>query len=163
MKKLLLVIVVAVAVGAVWSARRGAAPADAPKRLFADRIWIDHVPRGERDTIQVFAAVSEHAVGVFQAASQWRGRYEVFRYEAHGGELRVVYPQTGERDTVQTKAQRCQENGMDFCLDLVGASRGVKRYYSREGWEIGGAADARAIEDAIEHQLAALRAAPAAE
>jgi hypothetical protein len=159
MKKLLFVVVVAVAVGALWSARRGHPSADAPQRLFADRIWIDHVPRGERDTIQVFAAVSEHSIGVFHAASQWRGRYEMFRYEAHGGELRLVYPHTGERDTVQTRARRCNEQGMDFCLELDGASRGVKRYYSREGWEINGAADAKAIEDAIERRLAALAAA----
>ena len=28
---------------------------------------------------------------------------------------------------------------MDYCLELTGASRGVKRYRSKEGWEIGAA------------------------
>ena len=153
MKKVLLVIVAVVVGVSLWSWRRGAAP-DSDKNLITDRIWIDHIPRGERDTIQVFAAVSEHSVGVFQATSQWRGAFEAFRYETSGGEMRLLFPQTGDRETVRIKARKCNEQRMDFCLELEGASRGVKRYYSREGWEIGGARDL----DAIEHQIDAVRA-----
>jgi hypothetical protein len=152
-KPVLLVIAVVVVAGSLWSWRRGA-PADAAKSLVTDRIWIDHIPRSDRDTIRVFAAVSEHAVGLFQTTSQWRGAFEAFRFEAAGGELRVVFPQTGDRETVRAKVRRCSEQGMDFCLDLDGASRGVKRYYSREGWEIGGRHDL----DAIEHEVDAVRA-----
>jgi hypothetical protein len=138
MKKLVLMVIVgSLAAGAVWSWKRGDAPVDAANRLVTDRIWIDRLPRQERDTINVFGALSEEAVGVFQAASQWRGSYEVFRFEASGGEMRLIYPQTGARETVRTRARRCNENQMDFCLELDGASRGVKRYYSKEGWEIG--------------------------
>jgi hypothetical protein len=151
-KAVLLVIAVVVAVVSLWSWRHAARPGE--NRLVADRIWIDHIPRNERDTIRVFAMVSEHSVGVFQATSQWRCAYEVFRYESSGGELRLVFPQTGDRESVHAKARRCSEQGMDFCLELDGASRGVKRYYSREGWEIGGARDL----DAIEHQIDAVRA-----
>ena len=46
---------------------------------------------------------------------------------------------------------------MDFCLELDGASRGVKRYYSREGWYIDRGRDLDAIErqvDAVRAQLA---------
>ena len=150
-KAVLLVIAVVVAVVSLWSWKHAARPGE--NRLVADRIWIDHIPRSERDTIRVFAMVSEHSIGVFQATSQWRGAYEAFRYEAGGGELRLVFPQTGDRETVRAKARRCDEGGMDFCLELDGASRGVKRYYSREGWEIRGARDL----DAIERQVDALR------
>ena len=168
MKKVLLVVVAVIAAGSWWSWRR-AAPidtrdaleaSDAGKGPVTDRIWIDHIPRGERDTIHVFAMVSEHSVGVFQATSQWRGSYEAFRYEAGGGELRLVFPQTGDRETVRAKARRCNEQRMDFCLELDGASRGVKHYYSREGWEIRGAHDLDAIGRAIERQVDALRAEP---
>ena len=57
---------------------------------------------------------------------------------------------------MRVKARRCSENGMDFCLELDGASRGAKRYYSREGWEIkGGNLDAIEREvDAVRTQLA---------
>ncbi len=148
MKKLILLVVLgSVVTASIWSSRRTAAPAEA---VLADRIWIDHVPRGEKDTINVFAVISEHAVGVFQATSQWRGRFEAFRYEANGGELRLLYPQTGEREAVRTKARRCKEQQMDFCLEIDGASRGVKKYYSREGWEIGQARDLEAVKQRVE-------------
>lgn len=153
MKKAILLVVVAVVAVSVWRWQA----ASRPGGLVTDRIWIDHIPRGERDTIKVFAAVSEHSVGVFQSTSQWRGAYEAFRYEAGGGELRLLFPQSGDRETVRVKARRCSENGMDFCLELDGASRGAKRYYSREGWEIkGGNLDAIEREvDAVRGQLAA--------
>ena len=154
-KAVLLVIAVVVTVVSLWSWKHAARPGE--NRLVTDRIWIDHIPRGERDTIRVFALVSEHSIGVFQATSQWRGAYEAFRYEAGGGELRLVFPQTGDRESVRAKARRCSEQGMDFCLELDGASRGAKRYYSREGWEIGGGHDLDAIErqvDVVRAQLA---------
>jgi len=124
--------------------------ASAANRLLVDRVWIDHVPHSDTDTIQVFAALSDQALGVFQAASQWRGSTELFRFEAHGAELRILYPQTGERETVRAKARRCEERGMDYCLELDGASRGVKRYYSRKGWEIGRGTELPAVVRRVE-------------
>jgi hypothetical protein len=154
-KPLLLVIVVTVAVASIWGWRRTGEPADAAKnRLLTDRIWIDHIPKNDKDLIHVFAMVSEHAAGVFQATSQWRGSYEAFRYEANGADLRIVYPQTGDREAVRAKAKRCTEQRMDFCLEIEGASRGVKQYYSREGWEIKQGQDL----DAVTHRIEALRA-----
>jgi len=121
--------------------------------LVLDRIWIDHIPRNDRDTIQVFAAISEEPFGVFQAASQWKGQYELFRYEAKGNELRIVYPQSNDRETVKHKARRCSENQFDFCLELDGGTRGVKRYYSRKGWEIENAHSPAELHDMTDHVL----------
>ena len=146
-KPILLVIAAVVVVASLWGWKRATHPAE--NRLVTDRIWIDHIPRNERDTIRVFAAVSEHAVGVFQATSQWRGAFEAFRYEGRGDELRLLFPQTGDRETVRAKARRCDDGGMDFCLELDGASRGVKRYYSRKGWEIDGVRGTGALRDQI--------------
>lgn len=126
------------------------------EKLVLDRIWIDHIPKNDRDTIQVFAAISEEPFGVFQAASTWKGAYEVFRYEAKGNELRIVYPQNNDRDTVKHNARRCSENGMDFCLELSGSSRGVKRYYSRKGWEIENVTSAKELADRAESVLSTL-------
>ena len=151
MKKLvLLVILGTVATASVWSWKRASEPVATDNRLFADRIWIDHIPRNERDTINVFAAISEHSVGVFQATSQWRGSFEAFRYEANAGDLRIVYPQTGDREKARVKARRCDDGQMDFCLEIDGATRGVKKYYSREGWEIGQAHDLDAVKQRVE-------------
>ncbi len=126
------------------------------EQLVLDRIWIDHIPRNDRDTVQVFAAISEEPFGVFQAASTWKGQYELFRYEARGSELRIVYPQSNERETVRHKARRCSENQMDYCLELDGGTRGVKRYYSRKGWEIEGGMSAKDVHERAEQLVSGL-------
>jgi hypothetical protein len=146
-KRLVLLALVAVAVyaGFRWrSSSHAAQPTD--ERIVLDRLWIDHLPQNPRDEITVFAAFTQEPMGIHQATSQWRGKYEIFQFEGTGDELRVVYPQTGERETVKATARACDENGWEYCLVLKGSSRGVKKYYSMEGWEIGSlsAADSRA-------------------
>jgi len=158
-KTILVVVVISIAVVAVWRSAQPGPSAARPDRLLLDRIWIDHIPRTDKDTMQAFIAISEDTRGVFSASSQWRGSYELFRYEARGAELRIVYPQTGEREAVRATARRCAERDMDFCLEIKGASRGVKNYYSRKGWEIEHARDARTIEAQIETLRAQLVAA----
>lgn len=145
MKKALLATVMAAGAGYAlyhWQSDDAVAPAAQAEQVAAtDRLWIDHIPRNDKDVIQIFVALTEEPVGIFQATSQWKGEFELFRYEQHGGEMRMVFPQTGTRDRVRVKATECDRNGMDYCLELQGASRGVKRYYSREGWEIGSVRD----------------------
>ncbi|HEY5949610.1 MAG TPA: hypothetical protein VIV40_29145 [Kofleriaceae bacterium] len=140
MKKAILAVIAVAGAGYGVARWRSEAPAPAQTEddsLVTDRLWIDHIPRGERDTIQVFAAITEEPVGVFEAASRWKGEFEFFRYEKHGRDMRIVFPQTGTRDSVKATATKCRTGGMDYCLELSGSSRGVKKYYSREGWEIG--------------------------
>ena len=151
MKKLLALSLVAI-VGIVgWRMR---APHET-QDLAADRLWIDHIPRGERDIVNLFVLLDHEAIGVFQKMSAWTGAYEGFRYEANGGQLRIVYPQTGDREKIRVRASACKEEGMDYCLEIQGASRGVKRYYSRKGWEI----DSReAAEKRVDELASALSA-----
>lgn len=145
-KALLAVVAVAGATYGVYQWRSDSKPAPkADDDLIVDRLWIDHIPRNDKDIIQIFAAITEEPVGIFQATSQWKGEFELFRYERSGSELRVVFPQTNTKDRVKAKATRCNQRGMDFCLELEGSSRGVKKYYSREGWEIGSVKDADAL------------------
>lgn len=129
---------VAATYGTVSWIKGGDAPAvNKPAEVSVlDRVWIDHIPRNDRDIINVFVAITEEPFGVFQAGSQWTGKFELFRYEVAGGQLRIHYPQTGEHDKVSTSARKCDVRGFDYCLDLGGASRGVKNYFSMEGWEI---------------------------
>ncbi len=130
-----------------WTRSDAPAPAAAQEQLAINRIWIDHIPTNERDTIQVFAAISEESVGLFQAVSSWKGAYELFTFEAHGNEIRVRYPHTGDRETIKASARACSEKQMDYCLELTGNSRGVKKYYSRKGWEIDGAMTADQLDE----------------
>lgn len=156
MKKPLIALVVAsVAVVSVGRLRHANEREPASRNVLIDRLWIDRVPQRDTDTVQVFAMLSEQPVGVFSAASQWRGSHELFVFEASGSEVRVTYPQTREREKLTAKAQRCDDapdREMDFCLVLDGASRGVKHYYSREGWEI----DRGATIEQVQARIAAL-------
>lgn len=135
----------------------GGAEAADSERLVLDRLWIDHMPQSETDTVNLFVALTQEPVGVFNASSMWKGEYEGFRYKARGNQLEVVYPQTRERETLVAKGVRCDERGMDYCLELRGGSRGVKRYYSREEWVIEGAASAADLRAKIEAHRASLR------
>ncbi|HUJ59551.1 MAG TPA: hypothetical protein VLX92_13690 [Kofleriaceae bacterium] len=123
-------------------------------KILRDRIWIDHMPRSQRDMIEAFAVLSEQPVGVYNKASMWAGSFEGFRYEASGGEMRMLFPQSGAREQVRFKARRCNDRGMDFCLDITGGKHGVEHYYSREGWEIG------SVDDEVTRLRALEAAAP---
>jgi hypothetical protein len=154
MKKLLVLILVIAAAYLVWRAVR---PVDRGELAFG-RLWIDHLPRNDTDTVNIFAVLRDEPVGVFQAASGWRGQFELFRYEPRGdGKLAILYPQTRERERVAYRATECGEQGFDYCLVLDGNSRGLKRYYSQRGWEIGGG---RALPEAAKALLPALAPAP---
>ncbi len=127
-------------------------------KLALDRIWIDHMPRSERDTIQVFAAVSEEEFGVFQATSAWKGAFELFRFQFKGNQIHAHFPQDGDREKITVKARPCSEGQMDYCMEVEGSKRGVKKYYSRKGWEIEGVQTAKELElrtEALVDQLAA--------
>jgi hypothetical protein len=158
MKKLLAVAAISTCAFAGWRVLReddGASAVHDDGALVLDRIWIDHVPKHDRDQISVFAAVSQESFGAFQTASAWKGHFELFRYEAHGDEIRILYPQDSKTERVKTKARRCSHQDFDYCLELDGASRGVKRYYSRKGWEIDRAPSPGELRARIETALQA--------
>lgn len=149
MKKLLALALISGTAYGAWNVFGGDGDDDPVTAV--DRLWIERLPRSERDTINVFVSISDDSIGVFQAGSRWRGAYELFQFEAHGDQLQIVYPQTGERERVTAKVSECKERGMmDYCLDLEGSSHGVKRYYSMKGWEIDGV-------EAIDAKLKSLR------
>jgi hypothetical protein len=148
MKKLLLAVAIAATVYAV--ANRGGHSQHSSGLAF-DRIWIDHMPRGERDMVGVFVAMDDYAIGQFISTSRWAGMFEAFQYEAHGDELRAVFPQTGKREKMTLKAAACDKSGFDYCLEITGSDHGAKRYYSQEDWVI----DRSANLDARVHAIVA--------
>jgi hypothetical protein len=139
MKKLLVVVAIAVIGVGAWRVRSHAQRDG--REVLVDRVWIDHLPASDRDPLNFFALFSEQKFGVFQNMTAYRGSYEVFR-PGRGG---WTYPQTGETDRPQVRVYRCNENGMDYCLDISGNSRGVHRYYSRKDWVIKSLADEQAF------------------
>ena len=139
MKKLLFLLLLILAAYLLWRYWwRDDAEMARGQELFYDRIWVDHLPKSETDTFQIMVAVTEQPLGVFQQTSRWKGQFELFKYQARGdGQVELVYPQTGSREKVRYRAWKCKEQSFDFCLQVDGASRGLKKYYSLEGMEIG--------------------------
>jgi hypothetical protein len=156
MKKLLVLAAISMCAFAGWRALRGGGDDGAARDgggLLLDRIWVDHMPKHDRDQVSVFVAITDEPIGVFQTASAWRGHFELFRYEDHGSEISLLYPQDGARERIKTSSRTCSEAGFDYCLELDGASHGVKRYYSRKGWEVGSASRPEQIRARIDAAL----------
>lgn len=111
-------------------------------KLLQDRVWLERLPKHDKDRVEVFVALSakkggrQGPVGAFEKISMWEGHFQAFRYESDGPTMRVIFPQTGATETLTVKATRCKEADMDFCLDISGNGRGAHRYYSRRGMEI---------------------------
>ena len=134
-------VLAAVAYGGVnWSQRHDTS--DGHRRNLAiNRFWVDHVPVDERDPFNVFVVHTPESIGAFAEETRWKGQIERFRFEADGNTIHAVFPWTGTREDFKVDARPCNEQGMDYCLELSGSSHGVRRYYSRFGWERKGGED----------------------
>lgn len=135
MKKLVMVLMLVAAVYGGWRWQREE-PADKRRAGLAfNRMWIDHLPNGEKDPFNILFLAKPESIGGFAEETIWTGRIERFRFEADGETIRAVFPNTGDREHITVKARRCDEADMDYCLELSGTKRGVSKYYSRNGWE----------------------------
>lgn len=153
MKKLSWILVLLVAGYLAWRWWRGAADgaaADRGQTLLYDRVWVDHLPASQTDAFDLFAAVTEQPIGVFDHRSQWKGQWELFRYEPRGdGQLELSYPASQGKGRLSYRAWKCSEKKeFDFCLELSGG-KGPKKYYSQRGWEIGSVEAARALASRV--------------
>jgi hypothetical protein len=134
MKKLALGMILLAGVGLGWRALNS--DASDPKLAF-DRFWVDHQPETGEDKFQVFFMNSEFPMGRFVSRTWFLGQFEEFHYHVipkEEGVMDFLFGATREIQRVKYSARPCQENGFDFCLDLAGTSRGVKRYYSKKEW-----------------------------
>jgi len=147
MKKLVVVAVLAAAAygGMKWR-QRHAAPDGRGRNLVLNRLWVDHLPAGERDPFNVFVVNAPEGLGGFAEETQWKGQIERFRFDIDGDTLQAVFPWTGTREDIEVDARPCHEEGMDYCLELSGSSHGVHRYYSRTGWKRKGGEGIAALE-----------------
>jgi hypothetical protein len=150
MKKLwwiILLLLVAYFVWRSWRRDGAMAPADRGQSVVFNRMWVDHLPASETDRLQIFAAVTDEPLGIFDARSAWTGQWEQFRYEPRGdGQLELFYPQSKTKQRVSYRAWKCNEQrDFDYCLELTG-TKGARKYYSQRGWEIGTLDGARGLE-----------------
>jgi hypothetical protein len=146
MKKLLVIVAIAVIGVAAWRVRsHSSADAQDGKDLLVGRLWVDRLPTSERDQFNLFAVGPQGLFGIFQTRSRWVGSYEVFRADRSGSGIVAEFPQSGRTEKLAVKARRCNEKGMDFCMDITGNSLGAHRYYSRKEWVVKSLADEQAL------------------
>ena len=136
MKKLVLVAVLAAAAygGMTWKQRHDAYDGRG-RSLAVNRFWVDHAPVSERDPFNVFVVHTPEGIGAFAEETRWKGQIERFRFDLDGDTIHAAFPWTDTREDIKVDARPCHEQGMDYCLEMIGSSHGVKRYYSLIGWE----------------------------
>ena len=117
-----------------WRLLGRATATKAPIKLAFDRLWVDHMPTSENDTVHALVLPTDR-LAAFAEQSRWHADVQKFRFDVDGDKLRVVFPWTNTRETIEVTATECHERGdMDFCLEVTGSSRLQHRYYSRTGW-----------------------------
>lgn len=123
------------AAAGAWALLRGGEGAGS--ELLLNRVWVDHLPSGADDAVELFVAIDDEHMGAFQKASQYEGEWSIFRHETRGDSvLRLTFPQRGSSHDVRYQAAACDEPGWDYCLTLEGSPRGAAKYHSRRGWEV---------------------------
>ena len=134
----MLIGVAAAFVAAGWRALRSD---DDGLKLAFDRFWVSHAAQSADEEYDAFVVNGERPGGHFARQTWWTGRWEGFHYHVvprHDGVLDLYFPASKHGERVKLAARRCDEQGFDYCLDVLGASRGPSRYYSRRGWEWSG-------------------------
>jgi len=119
-----------------------------------NRVWIDHMPKHDRDLTRMFIALTEDQVGedlgFVQFGSRWHLQLDAFRYERKGDDLAVEFPQNSWKATWHTKVSRCSVGDFTLCLEIT-APRGTFQYFSRDEWVVPNAEAGRALEAKILH------------
>jgi hypothetical protein len=136
MKNLLVSVVLLLIGGVAWRVVKHDAP-DA--KLLFGRFWVDHEPSDDQEKFQAMLVDGEHPFGHFATRTMWTGQWEGFHYHLvprEDGVIDLLFGATRERQRVRYVAHRCSEGGFDYCLDVTGSSRGVRRYFSKKEWEV---------------------------
>lgn len=114
----------------------------APAPSLKDQIWIDHIPKDDRDMMDLLVLLTDpddpkapEGFGIIAERSQWKATEELFFWKDSLPKIILDYPQTDTERSVAYKVWKCSENGFELCLDFGG-----KRYYSLEDWVVEGAA-----------------------
>ena len=131
-----------------------------------DRLWVDHMPKNDRDMLRIIVALShagpEENIGFLRFGSRWHAQMDGFRFTRNGDDLAVEFPQNSWKATWHTKVSRCSVGDFTLCLEVT-APRGTFHYFSRDEWVIKNADDERALEaKLLQAAPAATNAAPAA-
>ncbi len=123
-----------------------------------DRLWIDHMPDGDRDLVGKLAVVRslEHGrFGVLEHGSVWRQRTEIFQWTLRDSRLDTRWPQDREHLSFTVHTRECEDEApepFELCLDLTEDGDTVT-LYSRWDWVIRPRAeDDERVDDPLVHR-----------
>src|SRR6187401_1727014 len=77
--------------------------------LLLDRVWVDSQPEKLTDYIQASYFASRQSLGVFQKASAYDYRFELFRWKRDGKNVELTFPQTGKTAKVSFTIKACDD------------------------------------------------------
>ena len=115
-----------------------------------NQVWIDHIPRNDRDMIAHMVLV-DHREGQFGAigrSSQWRHMIDVFKWQLRGDSLRVFFPQERARGQVKIETWECQGEApapFELCMRMTAKNGESAMLYSRHDWKV----EPHAVEDSL--------------
>lgn len=116
-----------------------------------NQVWIDHIPRNDRDMIAHMVLV-DHREGQFGAigrSSQWRHMIDVFKWQLRGDSLRVFFPQERARGQVKIETWECQGEApapFELCMRMTAKNGESAMLYSRHDWKV----EPGSVEDSLE-------------
>jgi hypothetical protein len=109
--------------------------------LLVDRVWVDGQPEQLTDYVQASYFADEQPVGVFQKASAYDMRLELFTWKRDDRTISLTFPQSGKAAKLRFSIERCDDlPPFDLCLTLSDNPwGGPKRYHGMREQEDEGA------------------------
>jgi len=103
---------------------------DEAKQLLIDRNWIDHMPKNERDHLNVYRFVPSMGGGVFQDRTLYKGTFELFMFKVDGDHIDFNMPETHERVSSQFQIDKVTgPKPFDLKLTIWNDPRGPHEYF----------------------------------
>jgi hypothetical protein len=132
-----LLLVLAVGAGAWWLSHRE----DSRTKRLVNQIWIERLPRNERDMIWGGVLVEEgkDRIGAIVHGSQWRAHSDLLLWRLDGNLLHTRLLQDDRRFDFKARTWECAGKApepFELCLELERRGR-VLRFFSRKEWELG--------------------------
>jgi hypothetical protein len=137
-----------------------------PDRLI-NQVWIERVPRDERDMFfhLIMVEHDDQRIGVAGRSSRWRSHFDLFRWNARGDVVSAQFPQDNRRLSMKARTWACEGQApkpFELCLELKG-ERQVFKLYSMRDWVVRPGEAAPEELRALAPGLAAAAVAPKGE
>lgn len=115
-------------------------PEDQSERIALNRQWIDKIPQGNDDlmNILIFADIQGQKTGIYADMSEYRQYADYLDWNKEGSDSIVFHDmQDRKKHTLRYRAYECTTDGFEFCMDVKLDGQRSKTYYSFREWEIG--------------------------